>query len=243
MAISRRMLLASAAWLASGTLVARADIISGALPWHPNAGHPPPAVRPGPWQYFSLDEANAVEAIADRLIPPDPNTPGGKDAGCGVFIDRQLAGPYGSNEGLFEQGPFLKGSKQQGPQSPDTPAAMYRKALVALDKYCRAKFGNKSFTQLSDADKDTVLQAMEKGEAKFDGVESKTFFDHLLKDVQEGFFADPIYGGNRGLVAWKMIGFPGARYNYLDWIERHNERFPLPPVGIAGSIQWTPKKS
>jgi gluconate 2-dehydrogenase gamma chain len=237
------MLLASAAWLASGTLIARATTISGALPWHPNGGHPPPEVRPGPWQYFTFDEANAVEAIADRLIPRDPDTPGGKDAGCGVFIDRQLAGPYGRNDGLFDQGPFLKGSKQQGPQSPDTPAAMYRKALVALDKYCRGKFGNKSFTQLSDADKDTVLHAMEKGEAKFDGVESKTFFDHLLKDVQEGFFADPIYGGNRGLVAWKMIGFPGARYNYLDWIERHNERFPLPPVGIAGSIQWTPKKS
>ena len=50
--------------------------------------------------------------------------------------------------------------------------------------------------------------------------------------MQTGFFADPIYGGNRDMVAWKMIGFPGARYNYLDWIDRHNERFPLPPVSI-----------
>ena len=49
-----------------------------------------------------------------------------------------------------------------------------------------------------------------------------------------GFFADPIYGGNRDMVAWKMIGYPGARYNYLDWIDRHNERFPLPPV----SLDW-----
>src|SRR5512146_2327799 len=102
MAISRRKLLASAAWLASSSLVAHATTISGALPWHPNGGHPPTQVRPGPWQYFTLDEANAVEAIADRLIPPDPNTPGGKDAGCGVFIDRPLAGPYGRNDGLFE---------------------------------------------------------------------------------------------------------------------------------------------
>ena len=52
--------------------------------------------------------------------------------------------------------------------------------------------------------------------------------------MQMGFFADPIYGGNRDMVAWKMIGFPGARYNYLDWVERHNERFPLPPVSIDG---------
>ena len=69
----------------------------------------------------------------------------------------------------------------------------------------------------------------------------KVFFDQILKDTQQGFFADPIYGGNKDMVAWKMIGYPGARYNYLDWIDRHNERFPLPPVGIAGSINWTPK--
>ena len=36
-----------------------------------------------------------------------------------------------------------------------------------------------------------------------------------------------------------MIGFPGARYDYRDWVDRHNERFPLPPVGIAGHPDWT----
>lgn len=241
MHLHRRELLATAAWLAAGTVIAHATTIKGALPWHPNAGHPPTKVRPGPWQYFSLDEANAVEAIADRLIPPDPKTPGGKDAGCGVFIDRQLAGPYGKNDGLFKSGPFMKGTKQQGPQSPVTPAELYRKALAALDKYCRGKYGGKDFAHLSDADKDTVLHGMDAEKIKFDGANAKIFFDQVLKDVQQGFFADPIYGGNRDMVAWKMIGFPGARYNYLDWIDRHNERFPLPPVGIAGSIQWTPK--
>ena len=48
---------------------------------------------------------------------------------------------------------------------------------------------------------------------------AKAFFDQAVTDVQTGFFADPIYGGNRDMVAWKMIGFPGARYNYLDWID------------------------
>ncbi len=32
----------------------------------------------------------------------------------------------------------------------------------------------------------------------------------------EGFFADPIYGGNRDMVGWKLVGFPGARYDYRD---------------------------
>jgi hypothetical protein len=31
-----------------------------------------------------------MEALVDRLIPPDPETPGGKDAGCAIFTDRQM---------------------------------------------------------------------------------------------------------------------------------------------------------
>ncbi|MEA2955876.1 MAG: gluconate 2-dehydrogenase gamma chain, partial [Alphaproteobacteria bacterium] len=33
----------------------------------------------------------------------------------------------------------------------------------------------------------------------------------------------------------------GSRYNYLDWVHRHNERFPLPPVSMTGRADWTPK--
>jgi gluconate 2-dehydrogenase gamma chain len=64
-----------------------------------------------------------------------------------------------------------------------------------------------------------------------------------LKDVPEGFFSDPIHGGNRDMAGWKMIGFPGIRYDYRDWISRHNERYPYPPVGIGGRADWTPHKS
>src|SRR5262249_39951198 len=74
-----------------------------------------------------------------------------------------------------------------------------------------------------------------------DGVDGKSFFEQAVKDVQMGFFADPIYGGDRDMVGWKMIGYPGARYNYLDWVDRHNEPFPLPPVSITGRAEWTPK--
>jgi gluconate 2-dehydrogenase gamma chain len=241
MKLHRRQLLATAAWFLADAAVAQASSISGGLPWEPNAGHPPQKARPGPWQYFTADEAQAVEALVDRIIPPDPQTPGGKDAGCGAYIDRQLAGPYGKNEGHFNGGPFQQGTKSQGPQSPVTPAKLYRKGLAALDKHCRDKFGGKRFAELNDADKDAVLHDLDKSQVKFANADGKVFFDQILKDTQQGFFADPIYGGNRDMVAWKMIGYPGARYNYLDWIERHNEQFPLPPVGIAGSINWTPK--
>ena len=89
--LRRRDLLAStAAALLLSVSGARAATVQGALPWRPNAGSPPRAVQPGPWTYFTAEEGVAVEALVDRLIPPDPHTPGGKDAGCAVFIDRQL---------------------------------------------------------------------------------------------------------------------------------------------------------
>jgi hypothetical protein len=47
------------------------------MPWRPFAGDPPQAVKPGPWVFFTPEEGAAVEALVDRLIPPDPETPGG----------------------------------------------------------------------------------------------------------------------------------------------------------------------
>jgi gluconate 2-dehydrogenase gamma chain len=285
MKLRRRDLLATTALFLGSGLLARAGTIGGELPWWPNAGSPPEPFRPGPWTFFSPAEGAALEAIADRIIPPDAETPGGKDTGSAVFIDRQLAGPYGRQEGLYVRPPFLKGTKQQGPQSAAGPAKQYREGLDALDRYCRGNHGGKAFADLADADKDAVLSGLESGtvdlegadgkaffelvlkdvqegffadladadkDAVLSGLESgtvdlegadgKAFFELVLKDVQEGFFADPIYGGNRDMAGWRMIGYPGARYDYRDWVSRHNEPFPLPPVSIAGRADWTPRK-
>ena len=235
----RRELLAGAAFLFLGSSRSKATVILDHLPWTPNAGNPPEPVKPGPWLFFTDDEGKALEALADRIIPPDSETVGGKDAGCAVFVDRQVAGPYGRQDGLYLRPPFLKGAKNQGHQSEAGPAQDYRAGLAALDKTCKAKLGGKAFYQLSDADKDVVLSGLESEEFKLEDVDGKAFFEQVIKDVQMAFFADPIYGGNRDMVAWKMIGYPGARYNYLDWVGRHNERFPLPPVSITGRAEWT----
>lgn len=241
MTIGRRDFLAGTAILVLSTIKSRATVISGALPWAPNAGSPPVPVRPGPWQYFTTDEARAVEALADRIIPPDPQTLGGKDAGCAVFVDRQLAGPYGRAEGHYNRPPFMKGTPQQGAQSGSGPAGIYREGLAALDRHCQGAYQGKRFADLSDQQKDELLKNVESEKTRLENVDGKAFFAQVVKDVQQGFFADPIYGGNRDMVAWKMIGYPGARYNYLDWVERHNERFPLPPVSITGRSDWSPK--
>ncbi|HEY7889735.1 MAG TPA: gluconate 2-dehydrogenase subunit 3 family protein [Steroidobacteraceae bacterium] len=245
--IRRRDVLTGAALALVGGAAARAGVIKGELPWRPDTASPPPRVEPGPWQFFTPEELPTIEALADRIIPPDSQTPGGKDAGCVVFLDRQLAGAYGSAEGLYERGPFIQGAEQQGPQSSKTPAQTYRAALQAIDQYCREGRGSgmprgKHFAELAPEQQDEMLHGLEGGTVDMSGVDAKQFFTTLLKDIQDGFFADPIYGGNRDMCAWKMIGFPGARYDYRDWVSRHNERYPLPPVSIGGRADWTPRQ-
>ncbi len=232
----RRVVLSSlAAALAASPLSAQGAVIEGGMPWTP-VDRRRPLVNPNGWRYFTDDEAAAVAALVDRLIPPDPETPGGKDCGCAVFIDRQLAGPYGSAEGLYMKGPFHGGTPQQGQQSAGPPAAHYRKALAALDKHSQDTHHN-HFAALSDEQKDAIIHDLESGKLTLGG-KPMAFFQQILKDTQQGFFADPVYGGNRGMASWKMVGFPGARYDYSDWIDRHNERYPHPPVGIADHPDW-----
>jgi gluconate 2-dehydrogenase gamma chain len=243
MAMRRRgILVGTLASLILTLIPARARTIVGKLPWHPSAGVPPTPVTFGGWEFFTAEEAAAVEALVDRLIPPDPKTAGGKDAGCAIFIDRQLAGPYGSAQGLYMRPPFTEGTPQQGSQSPNTPAEQYRAALAALDKHCRATEAGKPFTALSEEQQDKIISGLESGTLQLENVHGPQFFDQLLQNTKEGFFADPIYGGNRDMVGWKMIGFPGARYDYRDWVEHHNEPYPLPPVSIGGRPEWAPHK-
>ena len=238
--LHRRDLLAGTALFLLSRATARASVIEGRLPWVPNGGSPPVPVKPGPWVFFNADEGRTIEAIADRIIPPDSQWVGGKDAGCAVFLDRQLAGPYGHNDGHYNQPPFRDGAKNFGPQSQAGPALKYRASLAALDRLCKQKYSGKAFADLANGDKDEVLKGLESGDLKLEGADGKDFMADAVKDLQMGFFADPIYGGNRDMVAWKMIGYPGPRYNYLDWIDRHNEPFPLPPVSITGRAAWSP---
>ena len=241
--LSRRSLLGStAAFLLVGATGLSARTISGAMPWSPGTATPPLPVRPGPWMFFTADEASLIEAAVDRLIPPDDRSPGGKDAGCAIFIDRQLAGPYGHAAGLYARPPFLQGVATQGFQLPDSPAARYRAGLKALADHVKDAFGGKAFRDLAAADQDKVLAGLEDGSIVLKDVKSASFFTLLLQNTQEGFFADPIYGGNRDMAGWKLVGFPGARYDYRDWVSRHNESYPMPPVGITGRSDWTVKE-
>lgn len=230
------MLLASTAAIVAVTTISRragARVISGATPWSPNEVYPPEIVQPGPWRFFTADEAAVVEAIADRLIPPDDLGPGGKDAGCAVFIDRQLMSPYGTSEWLYMEAPFVPDAPGNfGPQSPKTPIQRYREGLAALAAYTKQQYGGKLLHQLDPAEQDKVLTGLEKGDVKIP--EAKAFFNQVQANVVEGYFADPIYGGNKDMCGWKLVGFPGVRYDYRDVIDNPNKPYTLPPVSLAG---------
>ncbi len=240
--VSRRHFLSSAAAVTLVTVAThvRAQTISGTLPWSPFAGEPPMQVGPRGWYFFTPTEATTVEAIVDRLIPADALSVGGKDAGCAVFIDRQLAGSYGDSRRLYMKGPFLPGLPTQGYQGEATPAMRYRAGLAAIDAFLRKTMNNRGFVQLSADEQDQFLKNMEAGKVDLGKINPAGLFNLILGNTMEGFFADPVYGGNRDMVSWKMIGFPGARYDYRDHIGKHNQRYPLGPVSIAaGRPDWS----
>jgi len=135
-ASTRRQLLSATAMFALSGAAARARSVSGSLPWAANEVYPPHPVIGRGLLYLKPDEAAAVDAILSRLIPADDLGPGAKESGGTVFIDRQLAGPYGGHDWLYMQGPFPDDPlPSQGLQSPLTPRQQYRLGLAALAAY------------------------------------------------------------------------------------------------------------
>ena len=108
-----------------------------------------------------------------------------------------------------------------------------------LTEYCEATFSGKGFAALTTVQQDQVLSGLENGEIKLKDGSGKAFFEAILANTIEGFFADPIYGGNRDMAGWKLIGFPGARYDYRDHVTKHNQPYPLPPVSMLGRSDWS----
>lgn len=196
-------------------------------------------VVPDPIQtFFTAAERACVRAISARLIPSDETGPGADEADVVTFIDRQLAGFYGRGERWYMKGPFSEGTEQQGYQFESPPAGFYRQALAALDEHCRRTHEGKVFADLDNGLQNDILTAMEEDEIEFEGVSASAFFQLVLDNTIEGFFSDPIYGGNRDMVGWRLVGFPGARYDYRDYLDHDGKRLDIPPVGLAGRPEW-----
>jgi len=183
--------------------------------------------------YFSPGEASFIEAATQRLIPADALGGGANEAGITHFIDLQLAGAYGRAERWYMRGPWPTGTDEQGFQLKYTPAEIYRKAIPGVDAHCQ-KIQQKSFAQLDVSQQDEVLHALEDGKIDLGEIPSKTFFALLWQNTQEGYLADPAYGGNRDFAGWKLVGFPGPRYNYVEEIGKFGQPYTQPFVSLIG---------
>ena len=195
---------------------------------------PPRAQTPSPeaYAYFTKSEVEFVEAALDRLIPTDELGPGAKEAGVAVFIDRQLAGAFGTMAREYRLGPWPEGTPQQGYQSRLTPQEVYRAAIAETDERCLSLYG-KRFAALPAAEQEEVLKGLAEGTLNLATVKASLFFELLWKNTQEGFFADPIYGGNRDKAGWRLVGFPGVAAVYTGHIEKHGVPYRVEPVSIA----------
>jgi gluconate 2-dehydrogenase gamma chain len=179
--------------------------------------------------FFNADEAAFIEAAVARLIPQDDQWGGALEAGVPNYIDKQLAGAWGAGERLYRSGPWQPGTHSQGYQLPFTPAELFRTALAAINKTLALT----PFAHMSADQQDKYLASLEKGGTDLGGVPSDVFFSHLWQSTLEGFFSDPVYGGNRNMVSWRMIGFPGAYASYYDLVDQYGMKVDRPPMSLA----------
>jgi gluconate 2-dehydrogenase gamma chain len=163
--------------------------------------------------FFNDFEARTVAAIAERIIPGGEGETGATDAGVVYYIDRAVAG--------------FSISLQK----------IYRLGLRELEAYCRRKY-DKSLVELNTERQDEVVRRFlgpESGEAAtahtpisdednyfVSGQRARSFDRGLLERLFavvrehaiEGLFCDPVYGGNRNALGWRLVGFPGVYWGY-----------------------------
>lgn len=208
---------------------AQAREYRGGIPWTSGKAQPPKGFETA--DRFLTDKERAfLTAAVDRLIPAD-KTPAASEVGAVDYIDAQLAGPYGRGDIYYLQPPFEQGLATQGYQA-EAPALLYRQAIADIEAALAAE-NRGAFVELDGVAQDDLLTRLSEGEIELEHVHAKTFFDTLWQNTLEGFFGDPVYGGNRNMEGWRMIGFPGARYDYRPWLDHGGKPVVLEPVSVA----------
>ena len=193
----------------------------------------PAGVDAEPLLTLTATEHAFIAAAVDTLIPADELSPSGSACGVATFIDRQLAGAYGMGARLYRQGPFPNAKPELGYQLALNPREFFRAGIEEANAWTRKTYG-KDFDRLSEPDREAALKAMDDDKAQFPGFSSRTFFDALLQITMEGFFADPIYGGNRDMAGWKMVGYPGLPATYREEVIKYfGKKYDKPPRSIA----------
>jgi hypothetical protein len=178
-----------------------------------------------PWFFLTDIEARFLAAFCDVLIPED-EFPSASQAGVVDFIDLQLASGYGKGVGLYMQGPFREGTAEQGYQADMVPAQLIRNFIAgALDQ-------GQDLAIFSAERRESVVREFSEKSQIVGGTDAKMVFQELWSLTKDGYFGDPLYGGNRDYAGWRMVGFPGAHAYYTDFVDQ-NVRYDAPPKGIG----------
>ncbi len=193
--------------------------------------------------HFDIDQARLVQAMAARIFPSDEFGPGAVEAGVVYFIDRQLADSWGQGDNWYLESPFVNQFEgaipNQGWQSNLTPAEAYEFALEWIEGYADEQYGS-SFLDLSAKQQDSVLAALENDEVgNFRSIKPSEFFTLFRTNVLEGVYCDPTYGGNRGMVGWRLKRFPGspgALGSYKQLIGREGF-IRIPPRSVKDDVE------
>ena len=170
----------------------------------------------GQGTFFNAQDAAAIAAFTERLMPGAPDKPGAGDAGVLNYIDLALSGAY------VELQDF------------------YRRGLAQLDAYCRKTY-NEPFVRLDVSRQDEVIAALEQGQAAgFTWPTAQAFFDTVRTHTIEGMFADPVYGGNKDFAGWRLVGFPGGQAVYTPADLQNRQAFTRAPMMGLQSQARTP---
>jgi gluconate 2-dehydrogenase alpha chain len=153
-------------------------------------------------------EARTAAALFERLFPADEHAPGATEIGVLTYLDRALAGAYREK------------------------SEAYRIGLATLDLAARGRHGA-PFADCAPAQQDALIEELEREELpNFKVPPQRDFFEMLRAHLQEGLFADPAYGGNRGKLGWRFLGHPGI------WLENSaEENLSERPVTKGGVVQ------
>jgi gluconate 2-dehydrogenase gamma chain len=231
--VPRRQFLLGAGLAGTALAAGLSDPAEAQQPAPATAAPAPPPADAEPFVTLTALEAAFIVAAVDTLIPADELSPSGSDCGVAVFIDRQLGSAWGGGAKMYRAGPFQKGKPEQGYQLALTPREFFAAGISAANAWSRKTY-NKDFDRLAPADRVAALKAMEEGKAEFENFSSRAFFSQLHGIAMAGFFSDPIYGGNRDKIGWKLLGFPGLPATYADKIDAwRGKRYVADPQSIA----------
>jgi gluconate 2-dehydrogenase gamma chain len=264
MSVSRRRFLQLLGAFGAGQMVRLESQTTPTLPQAPSYQAPARprglATVRGAYSFLTIPEARFIESAVARIIPSDTLGPGALEAGVPYFIDQQLQGKFGLAANMYMQGPWGGGeataeqgspqtssgqgseqtatntAEEPGYQLPITPQELYRLCLAALDTYAEETYGS-VFADMATAQQDEMLSRLENGNVTVEPLPTSvlsTFWRLFLNNTKQGYFADPLYGGNQGKVGWQLVGFPGVAAAYKGVIEAYyGEVYLVEPVSIA----------